>query len=164
MAPRARRRVRITAFRTGLALAAAGSVALAVMFAGAAKSGAAGELGPSGSAEAAVWLGGPSLGYYTVHMPGFAGGTAFVQVYDPRGNVVREEAVRTRLAVGYFDFEESGTYALRVTNVSDGPAAVEAEIGGANSRELVPAGAVLIAGVAAMMASAYRRLAACPGP
>lgn len=150
--------MRVSPFRIGLVLIVVGAAWLGVTFAGTEKTADSILLRPSTSGEVGIELAGPSLGYYRIHMPGFAGDGIFVQILDPYGNIIQEEAVETRLSVGYFDFADSGEYRIKAANISEKMIIVEVEIGGADSREMIPSGIMLIAGVLIMMAVAYYKI------
>ncbi|RNJ78261.1 MAG: hypothetical protein D9C04_07505 [Nitrosopumilus sp. B06] len=145
-------------FMIGLILGIAGAALLGVMFAGTEKTGEDILLRPSTSGEIIVELAGPSLGYYRVYMPGFAGDEIFVQILDPYNNIIQEETIQTKLSVGYFDYIDTGEYKVRVANISEKMIMITVEMGGANSREMIPAGVVLIIGVLIMMIAAYYKI------
>lgn len=145
-------------FLIGLVLLASGSVWLAAAFAGTEKAGGAALLDHAGSLSVESGLAGAGTGFYTVLMPDYAGGGVFVQVLDPGGNVVSEEGVRTRMAVGYFVHDAGGTYTARITNVSGAPLQVEAVLGETGSGGMAPAGALVLAGSVTLIAASYAGL------
>ena len=151
--------MRASLFRMGLGLVIAGTVWISLVFAGAERTQAAVHLAQSDALETKLRLAGGGIGYFSVHMPGFSGQTAvFVHVLDPGGNVIREEVLQTRMAVGYFDFEGDGTYTVRAANVSDHAAELRMEAGDTASRGMVPAGILILAGSVTVMFASYVRM------
>lgn len=146
-------------FMAGVLLVAAGAAWAGVLFAGLPSEGAAMDLGAGQSGSVRVALPGDGPGYYVIHMPEFDGRGAFVQVADPRGNVIAEEMVRTRMAAGYFDYDSGGTHQVRITNPSDDVLRVEAEAGEAGAFVMAPPGGLVVAGSVILMGAAYQRLA-----
>ena len=61
---------------------------------------------------------GADIGFYKVYMPEFSGEEVFVQILDTQDNIIQEERIQTKMSVGYFDFNEDGTYTVKVTNIS----------------------------------------------
>ena len=61
---------------------------------------------------------GKGIGYYKVFMPEFTRKQqVFVQILDKNQNIISEESVHTKMSVGYFNFEKSGTYTAKVNVV-----------------------------------------------
>ena len=150
--------MRVSLFKIGVAFVVGGGLWISVIFAGADSTSHEGVLRPSASFEIRSDFAGGGIGFYTVHMPGFAGERMFVQILDKDRNIVGEEIVGTRMSVGYFDHGERGAYTMRVTNVSAEPAGILAEFGETRSQEMVPAGVLVLAGSVAVMAVSYMKI------
>ncbi|MCA9828521.1 MAG: hypothetical protein KC444_09100 [Nitrosopumilus sp.] len=71
----------------------------------------------SNSIEVKSELSGADIGYYKLYMPEFAGEGVFVQILDTGDNVIEEQRIHTKMAVGYFNFNENGVYTVRITNI-----------------------------------------------
>ena len=54
--------------------------------------------------------------------------------------------VETKMSVGYFDFEESGSYVMKVTNLSKDQIDLDIELGDTNGREMILPGIVILTG------------------
>ena len=64
---------------------------------------------------------GSDIGFYKVYMPEFSGEEVFVQILDIRDNVIEQQKIQTKMSVGYFDFNEDGTYTVKITNIAKNP-------------------------------------------
>ncbi len=101
---------------------------------------------------------GKGNGYYKVFMPEFAGDQVFVQILDKNQNVISEESVQTKMSVGYFDFEKSGTYTAKITNPSENQINLQVEFGDANSENMIPPGVMILVGAVMIIVSSYMKL------
>ncbi|MDH5658543.1 MAG: hypothetical protein OEY17_04290 [Nitrosopumilus sp.] len=112
----------------------------------------------SNSIEAKSEFLGIGIGYYKLYMPEFAGEDMFVQILDTNDNVIEEQRVHTKMAVGYFHFNENGTYTVKITNISNNPIDLQIEFGNTNSQKMMPAGITLLAGALGMMIISYIKI------
>lgn len=103
-------------------------------------------------------LKGKGIGYYKIFMPEFAGEQVFVQIVDKNLNVISEESVQTKMSVGYFDFENSGTYSAKITNPTENEIELEIELGDANSDTMIPPGVMILVGAVMIIFSSYMKL------
>jgi len=101
---------------------------------------------------------GKGIGYYKVFIPEFARNQVFVQILDNNQNVISEENVQTKMSVGYFDFEKSGTYTVKLTNPSENQINLQVELGDAESETMIPPGVVILVGAVMIIVSAYMKL------
>jgi len=101
---------------------------------------------------------GKGIGYYKVFMPEFARNQIFIQILDENQNVISEESVQTKMSVGYFDFEKSGTYTAKITNPSDNQINLEIELGDASSETMIPPGVMILVGAVMIIISSYMKL------
>ncbi len=112
----------------------------------------------SDSAEIELYFEGKDIGYYKIFMPEFAGKGVFVQILDMNHNVISDGIVETKMAVGYFDFEQEGAYVAKITNLSDDQMNLEVEFGDTNGREMIMPGIVTLAGGLMIVISLYFKL------
>jgi hypothetical protein len=103
-------------------------------------------------------LKGKGIGYYKVFMPEFAGEQVFVQILDKNLNVISEDSVQTKMSVGYFDFEKSGTYTAKITNPTENEIELEIELGDASSDTMIPPGVMILVGAVMIIFSSYMKL------
>ncbi len=150
--------MRLSLFKIGLILAVSGSVWVAIIFEGNERAQDEAVLKQSTSFEVESGFAGSDIGFYRVFMPEFGGQAVFVQILDPNENVLEEEKIQTRLSVGYFDYETDGMHAIRITNISKNPVYIQVELGDTNSREMVPAGSLILAGSVTLMIISYLKL------
>ncbi|MBI3254331.1 MAG: hypothetical protein HYZ55_00090 [Nitrosarchaeum sp.] len=101
---------------------------------------------------------GKGIGYYKVFMPEFAGNQVFIQILDKNQNIIAEEIVQTKMSVGYFDFEKSGIYTIKITNPSENQINLKIELGDANSDTMIPPGVMILVGAVMIIVSSYMKL------
>ena len=112
----------------------------------------------SKSAQIQMYFEGKDIGYYKIFMPEFAGEQVFVQILDQDHNVISDGIVETKMSVGYFDFEQSGVYVAKITNLSNNQMNLEVELGDTNGREMVMPGIVTLAGGLMIVITLYIKL------
>ena len=101
---------------------------------------------------------GKGIGYYKIIMPEFAGDQIFVQILDRNQNIISEEIIQTKMSVGYFDFEKSGIYTIKITNPSENQINLQVEFGDANSENMIYSGVMILVGAVMIIASSYMKL------
>ena len=101
---------------------------------------------------------GEDIGFYKIHMTEFTGEEIFIQILDTKDNVIQEEKIQTRMSVGYFNFDEDGTYKVKVTNISKTPVDLQLEFGNTNSKKMTPSGILILAGAVTIMAMSYIKI------
>ena len=62
------------------------------------------------------------------------------------------------MSVGYFDFEQSGAYVAKITNLSNDQMNLEVELGDTNGREMVMPGIITLAGGLMIVITSYIKL------
>ena len=62
------------------------------------------------------------------------------------------------MSVGYFDFNENGTYTLKVSNISEDPIDIQIEFGDTNSQKMLPSGIMILAGAILIMMVSYFKI------
>ena len=101
---------------------------------------------------------GKGIGYYKVFMPEFVRNQVFVQILDENQNVISEESVQTKMSVGYFDFEKSGIYSMKITNPSDNQINLQVELGDTSSETMIPPRVMILVGAVMIIISSYMKL------
>ncbi|MBS3926898.1 MAG: hypothetical protein KGZ34_09455 [Nitrosarchaeum sp.] len=112
----------------------------------------------SNSHDLKLNLEGKGVGYYKVFMPEFSGQQIFVQILDNNQNTISEESVQTKMSVGYFDFEKSGMYTVKVTNPTKNQISLEVELGDAGEEVMIPPGIMILAGAVMVIFTSYMKL------
>jgi hypothetical protein len=77
---------------------------------------------------------------------------------DNNLNVISEESIQTKMSVGYFDFEKSGTYTVKITNPSENQVDLQFELGDASSETMIPPGVMVLVGAVMIIFSSYMKL------
>jgi hypothetical protein len=145
-------------FKIGIGLTIIGMVWLSVVFLEGDKVLEDFSLKISESAEIQIYFEGKDIGYYKIFMPEFSGEGVFVQILDQNHNVISDGIVKTKMSVGYFDFEQSGAYVAKVTNLSNVQMNLEVEFGDTNGREMVLPGIVTLVGGLIIVITLYIKL------
>ncbi|MFB5629756.1 MAG: hypothetical protein ACE5RR_07465, partial [Nitrosarchaeum sp.] len=81
-----------------------------------------------------------------------------VQILDKNLNTISEQSIQTKMSVGYFDFEKSGTYTLKITNPSQNQIKIQVEFGDAKSEDVIPPGIVILVGAVMIIVLSYIKL------
>ena len=145
-------------FKLGLVLTIIGIIWISFVFAETEKTQGTILLKQSNSFELKSEFTGVDIGFYRVYMPEFAGEEVFVQILDTKDNVIREELIKKKMSVGYFDFYEDGTHTMKVTNISKNQINLQVEFGNTESQEMTPAGILILAGAVTMIVISYLKI------
>ncbi len=145
-------------FKLGLVLTIIGIIWISFVFAETEKTQGTILLKQSNSFELKSEFTGVDIGFYRVYMPEFAGEEVFVQILDTKDNVIREELIKKKMSVGYFDFHEDGTHTIKVTNISKNQINLQVEFGNTESQEMTPAGILILAGAVTMIVISYLKI------
>ncbi len=144
--------------KLGLGLTIIGIIWISFIFVETEKIQEATLLKQSNSFELKLEFSGLDIGFYRVYMPEFTGEEVFVQILDAKDNVIREERIQTKMSVGYFDFNEDGTYAVKVTNISKNQINLQVEFGDTNSLQMIPSGILILVGSLTMIVMSYLKI------
>ncbi len=150
--------LKISPFKIGLAMVVVGMVWTSLIFDETEKKYDMVTLKQSSSFETRTEFVGADIGYYKLYMPEFSGEEIFVQILDKNDNVISEQMIQTKMSVGYFDFDENGEYALRITNIAENSVDIETEFGNTNSQKMYPSGIMILVGSIGMMIISYMRI------
>ncbi len=101
---------------------------------------------------------GADIGYYRIFMPEFSGEEIFVQILDINSNIVSEQIVQTKMSVGYFDFDKTGTYSIKIVNISKNTINLQVEFGNTNSQNMIPSGVMVLVGAVIIIIASYMKL------
>ena len=150
--------VKLSLFKMGLILVVAGSIWIAVIFENNDRVQDEVTLKQNTSFEIRSSFAGNDIGFYRVFMPEFNGEEIFIQALDPSENVLEEKKIQTKLSVGYFDYDTDGEHAIRITNISKNSAYIQVELGDTNSKEMIPAGILILVGSVTCTIISYFKL------
>ena len=144
--------------KTGIILSIAGMAWIAVVFLEGNRISEEFLLEPTNSHSISHDFAGSDIGYYKVFMPKFAGYSMFVQILDSKGNVISEQSINTKMSVGYFDYEKSGKYTVKITNVGKNSIDLQVEFGDTNSQNMIPSGIMVLVGALLIIFASYVKL------
>ena len=150
--------MKVSLFKLGLGLTIIGIIWISFVFAETEKTQGTILLKQSNSFELKSEFTGVDIGFYRIYMPEFSGEEVFIQILDTKDNVIREELIRTKMSVGYFDFYEDGTHTIKVTNISKNQINLQVEFGNTKSQEMTPAGILILAGAVTMIVRSYLKI------
>ena len=150
--------MKISPFKISLVLIIVGMIWISLIFNETEKTYDSILLKQSNSIEVKSEFSGIDIGYYKVYMPEFAGDEIFAQVLDTNDNVIEEQKIQTKMSVGYFHFNESGIYTVKITNISKDPIDLQIEFGNTNSQKMTPPGIMILVGVLGMMVISYMKI------
>ncbi|KAG2473824.1 MAG: hypothetical protein NPMRTH4_880004 [Nitrosopumilales archaeon] len=97
------------------------------------------------------------IGFYKISIPDL-GDAVFIQVLDTEGNILADKKIETKMAVNFYDFESSGVYTIKVTNLSDHTIPIDIEFGDTNVSQIKNPGIILFCGIMLMIISGYIKL------
>ena len=150
--------MKISPFKIGLVLVVVGMIWTAFIFDETEKKYDSIVLKESSSFETKLSFSGIDIGYFKLYMPEFAGEEVFVQILDPKENIIQEQMVQTKMSVAYFDFNEDGEYTIKITNVAKNPIDLQVEFGNTNSQKMYPSGILILVGALVMMIISYLKI------
>ena len=101
---------------------------------------------------------GKDIGFYKVYMPDFSGEEIFIQILDINENVVKEEKIKTKMSVGYFDYSQDGKYFLKVTNLAKNKVNLEMELGDTNSKQMTGPGIMIFVGILVLVVLSFFKI------
>ena len=150
--------VKLSLFKIGLVLVVSGSIWIGIIFESNERVRDEVVLKQNTSFEIGTSFTGNDIGFYKVFMPEFGGEEIFIQTLDPNENVLEEKKIQTKLSVGYFDYERDGIHTIKITNISKNSVHIQVELGDTNSKEMVPAGILILAGSISLIIMSYFKL------
>ena len=150
--------MKVSPFKIGLILVIVGMIWTALIFDETEKKYDSIILKQSNSFETKSIFSGTDIGFYKLYMPEFAGEEIFVQILDPKENVIQEQMIQTKMSVGYFDFKQNGEYTIKITNIAKNSIDIQIEFGNTNSQKMYPSGIMILVGAIVMMVMSYVKI------
>ena len=150
--------MRISPLKAGIVLMIIGIIWISILFVEAEKAQDSILLKQSSFFELKSKFVGTDIGYYKILIPEFVGDKIFVQILDPKNNIIQEEKIQTKMSVGYFDFSKNGMYTIKITNISKNQIDLQIEFGNTNSQEMIPAGILIVIGVVIIIVISYLKI------
>ena len=150
--------MRISPLKAGTVLMIIGIIWISILFVEAEKTQDSILLKQSSFFELKSKFVGTDIGYYKILIPEFVGDKIFVQILDPKNNIIQEEKIQTKMSVGYFDFSKNGMYTIKITNISKNQIDLQIEFGNTNSQEMIPAGILIVIGAVIIIVISYLKI------
>lgn len=150
--------MRISPLKAGIVLMIIGIIWISILFVEAEKTQDSILLKQSSFFELKSKFVGTDIGYYKILIPEFVGDKIFVQILDPKNNIIQEEKIQTKMSVGYFDFSKNGMYTIKITNISKNQIDLQIEFGNTNSQEMIPAGILIVIGAVIIIVISYLKI------
>ena len=150
--------MKVSLFKLGIVLVVIGAVWISLVFVETEKIHNEVFVKQSNSFELESEFYGEDIGYFKVYMPEFSGEAVFVQIIDAKDNVIQAQKIQTKMSVGYFDYTEDGSYSVKVTNISKNPIRLQIEFGDTNSKEMIPAGILILVGSITLVVMSYFKI------
>ena len=105
-----------------------------------------------------IELKGQGIAFYKITIANYEQNTLFVQIVDPRNNVIAEQKINTIMSVNYFDYDLDGYYIIRIINLSEKNTEFTIEYGDTKSEELVFPGIITMVGSFIIIFAAFMKI------
>ena len=116
------------------------------------------QLNRSNSYEMKFGFFGNDIGFYKIYIPEFIGEEVYIQILDSNQNIIKEEMIKTKMSVGYFNHSEDGDYFLKVTNLAKNKINLELQIGDTNSKNMIGPGIMILVGVLSLVVTSFFKI------
>jgi len=103
-------------------------------------------------------LTGQGIAFYEINIKNYQQNPLFVQVLDPKGNIIAEQKIHTILSENYFDFTNKGNYVIRITNFSEKNIEFSIRYGDTKLEELLIPEIITFVGSTIMVFAIFRRM------
>lgn len=147
-----------SSFKIGLILMIAASIWISFVFSGSEKISYSTNLESKENTKLELDLVKKGIGFYIIAIPQYSKHILFVQILDSNENVIADKKISTKMSVNYFEFSHGGKYIMEITNVSEVPVEIQAQIGNTKASELLIPALVLFLGVGFIVFSGYKKL------
>ena len=115
-------------------------------------------INPQKSKTFDISLTGQGIAFYEIHIKNYRQNPLFVQVLDPKENIIAEQKVHTILSENYFDFSNKGNYIIRITNFSEKNIDFSIRYGDTKLEELLIPEIITFVGSTIMVFAIFRRM------
>ena len=108
----------IFSFKIGIILTLIGVVWMWLIFSDGINESEIISINPQNSKTFDLTLTGEGIAFYEIHIRNYQQNPLFVQILDPKDNIVADQKVHTILSENFFDYT-NGKYVIRVSNLSE---------------------------------------------
>ena len=109
----------ISSFKIGIIITFIGVVWMSLIFSEGIQKSDLISINPQNSKTFDISLTGQGIAFYEIHIKNYQQNPLFVQILEPKGNIIAEQKIHTILSENFFNFNSSGNYVIRVTNISE---------------------------------------------
>ena len=145
-------------FKIGLVLIVIASIWIAIMFLGSEKISYSTDLGSKETTSLELDLNKNGIGFYILTIPNYSKDILFVRILDSNGSVIADKKIETKMSVNYFKFSHSGRYIMEITNISEKPIKIQADLGDTKASELLIPVFISFFGAGLIIFSGYKKL------
>ena len=109
----------IFSFKIGIIITFIGVVWMSLIFSEGIKESDLISINPQNSKTFDISLTSQGIAFYEIHIKNYQQNPLFVQILEPKGNIIAEQKIHTILSENFFNFKSNGNYIIRVTNISE---------------------------------------------
>ena len=109
----------LSSFRNGTIILVIGVVWMTLVFSDGIYDSELIHLNPQKSTTFEISLNGQGIAFYEINIRNYQQTPLFVQILDPKQNIIAEQKIHTILSENFFDFNTNGNYIIRITNISE---------------------------------------------
>lgn len=109
------------------------------------------------SARISVELSGNGLGYYVISSSTYDS-IILAKILDSQDNYIEMKRITNKLTMNYFQFDKTGEFTLEITNFSDKPVELTAEIGDTGYQNFALPAIIILLGTIFLIITGYKKL------
>jgi len=147
-----------SSFKNGIIIISIGIVWMWLIFSDGINESELISINPQKSKTFDLSLTGQGIAFYEINIKNYQQNPLFVQVLDPKGNIIAEQKVHTILSENYFDFSNKGNYIIRITNFSEKNIEFSIRYGDTKLEELLIPEIITFVGSTIMVFAIFRRM------
>ncbi len=147
-----------SSFKSGLIIISIGIVWMWLIFSDGINESELISINPQKSKTFDLPLTGQGIAFYEINIKNYQQNPLFVQVLDPKGNIIAEQKIHTILSENYFDFSNKGNYIIRITNFSEKNIEFSIRYGDTKLEQLLIPEVVTFVGSTIMVFAIFRRM------
>lgn len=103
-------------------------------------------------------LTGKGIAFYEINIKNYNQNPLFVQILDPKDNIIAEQKIHTILSENYFNFNDKGNYVLRISNLSQETIEFSIRYGDTKLEELLIPEIITFIGSSILIYAIFRRM------
>lgn len=109
----------ILSFKNGIIITFIGVVWMWLIFSNGITESEIISINPQKSKTFDISLSGQGIAFYEIYIKDYQQNSLFVQVLDPKDNIIAEQKIHTILSENFFNFNTKGDHIIRVSNFSE---------------------------------------------